>query len=105
MQPLERVHDDECHELISCMNSRGLSEVVTERDHHIIVKVDVEGHEMQVMRQLLNSAFATQIVEAFVEVNEEWLNVDSLMELMNQQGFVVEKVVGTGSHYDVLFTR
>ena len=76
------------------------SEIVP-RELPLIVKIDVEGHERTVLRELANSVLLERVSAVYYEVDEEWCAPGELSCLL--PGFAFLKV-GNGRHYDVLAT-
>ena len=92
-------------ETINCISHEDLDELIAHHDLPVLVKVDVEGHEETVIRELFLSKLREQIVDIFYEVDEAWVNQDRIAELMQQNGFDHLVKIGTGSHYDVHASR
>lgn len=72
----------------------------------IVVKIDVEGHEIQVISVLLRCDFAEFISEIFFEVDEAWIDPEVAISLLRDNGFSeIRKVTGGKHRYDVLAIR
>jgi FkbM family methyltransferase len=71
----------------------------------ILVKIDVEGHEEVVIRQLAVSAHASRIRAVFYEVNEGRVDAGCLRSELEVMGFRRFSVQGQGRQYDVLAQR
>lgn len=70
------------------------------------IKVDVEGLEEQVISQVLQTDFSKNIKSIFFEMDERWINPESIYELMGRHGFKSFTKVGKSAvHYDVLATK
>ncbi len=76
------------------------SEIVPQ-DLPLVVKIDVEGHEQTVLRELTDSVLLDRVSAVYYEVDEEWCDPSELSCLL--PGFAFRKV-GEGKHYDVLAT-
>ncbi len=87
---------------IELIDARDLEGLVTEQEVPIAVKIDVEGLEMTVLRELFKTGFAGRIREIFLEVNESWINPAELTALLVGSGFTKFTRVGEGRHYDLL---
>ena len=73
-------------------------------DTRIVIKIDVEGFEFNVLKQLLSSSFSNRISSIFCEINQDWHNFSDIKSLLFSHGFSVTKI-GSGSHYDVICER
>ena len=71
----------------------------------ILVKIDVEGHEMVVIDQLLSSRHLQRIAAIFYEVDEDWNDPAILETRLRAGGFSKFVRYGTGKHYDILALR
>lgn len=70
----------------------------------LFVKVDVEGHEETVIRELLSSSAAACIIGIFYEHDDRWTDKQAVNELLDSAGFEHSRIYGRGKHYDVLAT-
>ena len=73
-------------------------------DLPIFVKIDVEGHEETVIRQLLGSPEAARIIAIFYEHDDRWTDKAAVNALLDEAGFEHSRIYGRGKHYDVLAT-
>jgi FkbM family methyltransferase len=73
-------------------------------DLPIFVKIDVEGHEAQVMAQLLASCLADRIMAIFYEHDCKWSDETVIDTLLEAAGFAVARRYGRGRHFDALAT-
>lgn len=71
-------------------------------DLPIFVKIDVEGHEEVVIRQLLGSGDADRIIALFYEQDDRWSDNASITDALRSHGFEQQQIYGRGKHYDVL---
>jgi FkbM family methyltransferase len=67
----------------------------------IFVKIDVEGHEAQVIAQLLTSQLAGHIMAIFFEHDCKWGDSGVIAKLLAESGFAIKRKYGRGQHYDV----
>lgn len=91
-------------QIIQTINASGLEAIIQTAQLPIYVKIDVEGHEEVVVKELLTCCFAGQIREIFYEVDTRWVNPQVLQSLLQTAGFKSVKT-GRKTHYDVLATR
>lgn len=68
----------------------------------IIAKIDVEGHEAVVLKELLKSQHISRFHKVFYELNEEWNDPEKLRGLLTKAGFKQFKQFGSGTCYDML---
>ncbi|QFT77794.1 FkbM family methyltransferase [Erythrobacter sp. THAF29] len=73
-------------------------------DLPLFIKVDVEGHEETVIRQLLSSPEASRIIGIFYENDDRWTDKHAVNGLLDHAGFEHSRIYGRGKHYDVLAT-
>jgi len=95
---------DTLRETIQTIDAAGLEGIVAASLLPIYVKIDVEGHEEAVIKELLKCRFAGQIREMFYEVDTRWVDPELLQSLLQTAGFHTAKI-GRRKHYDVLATR
>lgn len=89
---------------ISTIDYTVLNEIVKSRGIPIVVKIDVEGHEKEVLEQLYKSDLRANMVAFFVEINLDRLDGESIYSYFPAEEFSAEKV-GSGRQFDVLFER
>jgi len=70
-----------------------------------IIKIDVEGHELTVIRELLNAGVLSRSAAVYYEIDEDWVNTEQIQQLLMSCGFTHFESIGTGTHYDVLAVR
>lgn len=99
-------------DIIETINGKALNSIVVERGLPILVKIDVEGHELTVIKELASVAFAKDISEIFYEVDEKWVDPFEIENELRKIGFNSFLRVGhdahkagKGAHYDVLAAR
>ena len=90
---------------MATLTARDLDDAVRERKTSVAVKIDVEGLEEEVLLELFRTAFSADIVEIFLEIDEEWVNHVAIYKLLNLAGFAPVGSTGGGQHYDFLFQR
>lgn len=94
----------------------GMMESVTLMDGHelaailpgnepIIVKIDVEGHETEVIAELVASPLIGRVTAVFYEMDERWADAAAVRELLASVGFTRLRKHGVGRHYDVMAMR
>lgn len=74
-------------------------------EQRMIVKVDVEGHEEVVLRELSRSRHVARIDAIFYEVAEKWTDAGAIEKILADAGFRSFTRFGLGRHYDVLAQR
>lgn len=79
---------------------------IFEHNEKYIIKIDVEGHEEVVIRELIKLRNFKKIVSVFYEVNSKWIDPLVIKNLLTKEGFnSFIKVGKSASHYDVLAIR
>ena len=72
----------------------------------IIVKIDVEGFEMNVIKELLKTQVANEINEIYFEVDERWVDYDDIEILLKSKGYkFFFKTPTDTKHYDVYASK
>ena len=72
----------------------------------LIVKIDVEGFEMNVIKELLKTQVAKEITEIYFEVDERWVNYDDIEILLKSNGYkFFSKTSKDTKHYDVYASK
>lgn len=71
-------------------------------DLPIFVKIDVEGHEAQVITQLLSSPLVGRIMALFYEHDRRWSNEPGIEDALAKAGFAIRHRYGPARHHDVL---
>ncbi len=72
------------------------------QDVPIFVKIDVEGHEEVVLRELLSWTQSQRIMGIFYEQDDRWTDGNAVGDLLKAAQFKVAHIYGRGKHYDVL---
>lgn len=90
---------------IQTINKEGLDKLVTPNGPQIIVKIDVEGHELVVLEQVLQSGFRDRINTIFYECDEAWFDPKIAEAMLRDAGFQSFEMIGSPPHYDVLAQR
>jgi len=104
--------DTDITETIETIDGSALGEIVKHDDAPIFVKIDVEGYELIVLKQLAKTPFLSSIKEIFYEVDEKWVDPNEIQDLLSEMGFTSFHRVGRGAHrtgpgahYEILATR
>jgi FkbM family methyltransferase len=91
--------------IISTIDGKVVAALIKKTSEPLICKIDVEGHEPEVVEQLLMQLDITKRLKAlFIECDEEWYDVAKLMTNLKNAGFYLEKI-GQGTHYDLYAWR
>lgn len=67
-----------------------------------MLKVDVEGFEFIVLKEIFKSKLKKLITSMFYEVEENWTDPNSIKKLLLENGF---KKYGDGKHYDIMASK
>lgn len=90
---------------IMSTNVSGLDALDCRDDVPILVKIDVEGHELVVLSELVKSKRIKNVEQIFYECGEDWIDPEAAESLLRDVGFRRFDRIGTGRHYDVLAAR
>ncbi len=90
-------------ETIEAISHIELNDLITNKDNlGLIVKIDVEGLEMDVIKELLKTQMAREITEIYFEVDERWVNYSDIEVLLKSNGYkFFSKTLTDTKHYDV----
>lgn len=104
---LSVAHEGATQETISCLSAADLDPLLRiEPDIDVLVKVDTEGHESVVFKELRKLSLWPRVRFVFFEVNESWVEGDALLDTLRQDGFRETWRTGQGlSHFDVAMER
>ena len=87
-------------EAISCIELENLIE--NREKVGLVVKIDVEGSEMNVITELLKTQLAKEINEIYFEVDERWVDYNDIEILLKSNGYkFFSKTSADTRHYDV----
>ena len=84
-----------------------LDSLITNKNKvELIVKIDVEGYEMNVIKELLKTQMSNDISEIYFEVNERWVNYNDIEILLKSNGYKFFSKTSTNTkHYDVCASK
>jgi len=95
----------EAQETITAVNHEYLNQQLQGDTHPIVIKLDVEGHELTVLETLGNCDFFGRITEIYAEFNTQMSNTSAMNDWFISHGFSETMHMGTESHWDALYTR
>ena len=90
---------------VRSVNHFYLNEYITETQVSYFVKIDVEGHEFEVLQELFKSKLSFDIKSIFVEIIRESQNEPATLQILHENGFVEKFRKSNSISYDALFTR
>ena len=83
-----------------------LIEYIFDLNENYILKIDVEGHEEVVIKELLKIKNFNRVSAIFYEVNTDWIKPLLIKELLKKAGFKNFIQIGNdNSHHDILATK
>lgn len=108
----------ECEE-VELRDGRAVAAAIADLPHRLIAKIDVEGHEPEVIAQLIASRLIHRVAWICYEVDETWCEPQALEKPLRAAGFSSFTKVGAGPsgrpsdgdatyrdhHYDVYAER
>ena len=96
---------NETVETVEIVDHKELNKLIPNH-HRIFIKIDVEGYEEIVIHQLIECSFFENVYQIFCEVNTNWIDVNSVKEMLQKKGFKsFDKIGKNSSHYDLLISR
>ena len=91
-------------EVVRSIDASELDAIVKPSHVAVIVKVDVEGYEMEVLHQLFRTSFVDKMLSLCIEFDTRWHNYEELCEFLEPRGFRLRAKFSTSaSHYDMLW--
>jgi len=90
---------------VGVISALELNAIVSAEGPPIIIKIDVEGHELVVLDQLFQTDFAKDISMIFYECDTAWFDPAAARRMLETQGFNSFQEFGSKRHFDVLATR
>jgi FkbM family methyltransferase len=91
--------------MVSTVNRTAFNVIAEADEFPKIVKIDVEGHEPMVIREVLNSAVASQVCNIYFEADESRYDVSAVTSELLRAGFIQIFRNGVGKPYDLMFER
>merc|ERR1711966_248044 len=94
-------------ETIEAISYIELDNLISNQDKaRLIVKIDVEGYEMNVITELLKTQVAKEISEIYFEIDERWVDYNDIEILLKTNGFKnFSKTHTDTKHYDVYASK
>jgi FkbM family methyltransferase len=94
-------------ETIEAISYIELDNLIRNKDKvELIVKIDVEGFEMIVIKELLKTQVAKEITEIYFEVDERWIDYNDIEVLLKSNGYKFFSKTSTDTkHYDVYASK
>ncbi len=101
---IHHVPEDSTPLNIQLKTAPSFADTIQPDDLPLLVKIDVEGHEPEVLSQLMDSTLAPRLDTLFYEVDEDWVDPQRLRDILGEQTFSFSKV-GESPHFDMLAVR
>ena len=92
-------------DIIRLVDRRFFNNLKFDLNHKIIIKIDVEGHEYEVINEIINSNIIHKVESIFFECDESWIDVAKVKNLLLKSGFRKFRKIGKGNHYDILANK
>ena len=90
---------------IKAINFRYLNRLI-KLNYKLIIKIDVEGHELIVLKQIIKSNLIKEVDYIFVEINFKKNNFKEIRKILNKLKFIqVYKSKKIKNHSDFLFKK
>jgi FkbM family methyltransferase len=86
--------------------SRNTLNVIFENLQNVLfIKIDVQGMELEVIIELLNSKFNSKIRYLFLEVDLNYGHFKDISQILSDNSFTEIKRFGSKSYFDIFYTR
>ncbi len=92
-------------ETITAVDHLYMNEQFQDNRHRVLVKIDVEGHELSVLETLGRCNFINRVAENYAEFNSEMSDTRAMQTWFANHGFVETIRTGTERHWDALYQR
>jgi FkbM family methyltransferase len=96
--------EEKAFEKINAINHVKIDSLIPKHNCYI-VKIDVEGHEEVVINELVKCSFFKHVELIFCEIDEDWVEVESIKKTLSSFGFQHFKKIGKKTHYDLLISK
>ncbi|MEO1638185.1 MAG: FkbM family methyltransferase [Pseudomonadota bacterium] len=103
LREIDKPSDDK--QVIETIDAVELEKIVSGAVGRIVAKIDVEGHELVVLEELLKTSFFDRIDTLFYECDRNWFDPATAETLLKARGFDSFDAIGEGRHFDVLARR
>ena len=100
-----RISLTESNMTVQSVNHLYLNSKIAENHTPIFVKIDVEGHELEVLQELFKSKLNVDIKNIFIEIIRHNKNEVLTLQILHENRFVEKFRKSHLSSYDALFTR
>lgn len=100
-----RISLSESNMTVRSVNHLYLNSKITETHTQIFIKIDVEGHELEVLQELFKSKLNLNIKNIFIEIIRDNQNEVSTLQILHENRFTEKFRKSNLSSYDALFTR
>jgi len=97
--------DSAIQESITAVNESYLNDAIPHDTTPILVKLDVEGHEMTVLETLSKTNFFDRIQQIYAEFNAQMSDTKTMKAWFENHGFSETLHLGDETHWDSLFER
>ena len=94
-------------EIIETVSGKNLSKILNINNNEKVgIKIDTEGHELKVLKGLIDTNFWKNTIWVFIEFNKN-VDHDEIFQLLTIEGFITIKKISTNNpnHYDLLMGR
>ena len=75
------------------------------KDLPLIIKIDTEGYEEVIIKELMKSRYWPQVQNIFFEVDEKWIDIESLSAKLKHHNFLEIFKTNNTDHYDIMVQR
>jgi FkbM family methyltransferase len=100
---LDEMFDDEV--TVQTRDHAYLDEAIGAPTSRVLVKIDVEGHELSALRALAAWNGWRSVTAVYLEVDKTFADTGPVLALLDSEGFKEEQRVGGPEHYDALYAR
>ena len=87
------------------INEFHLNDLLGDYDYPYVIKIDVEGFELEVFRTLLKTKFFPNITQFIIEFDANYGNVRELTNLLLHSSFREAGRSSEGDHWDAYWVK
>lgn len=96
---------DAMQESVTAVNQDYLNANIASDNSDILIKIDVEGHELSVLQALEQCTFMPRVREIFAEFDVNMSDPQAVQSWFEHHGFTEFLRIGDTAHWDALYVR
>lgn len=91
---------------VICMTREGISRLLGSSAEKFSLKIDVEGLDLEVLGEFLESSISKDIFEVFIEIDSRWIGELAVVSILEEFGFkTFKRLGGDREHYNLFCSK